>query len=186
MAFLSADQLAALGLGRVGRDVRISDRASLHNPGQIEIGDATRIDDFVVVSAGREGIRIGRNVHVACFCSIIGAAAIRIEDFANLSSRVALYSSTDDFSGFAMTNPTVPARYTNVTSAPVTVGRHVVIGSGSVVLPGVNLARGVAVGALSLVKEDCAEFRIYAGVPARVVGERSRRLLELERELLGP
>jgi len=41
------------------------------------------------------------------------------------------------------------------------------------------------VGALSLVKRDCAEFKTYIGVPARQLSERDRRLLTLERELLG-
>ncbi len=72
----------------------------------------------------------------------MGSARIKVEDYAGLSSCVAVYSSNDDYSGTAMTNPTVPSRFTNVTRRPVTIGRHVIIGSGSVVLPGVTIGEG--------------------------------------------
>jgi galactoside O-acetyltransferase len=69
-----------------------------------------------------------------------------------------------------------------VHSAPVRLGRHVIVGSGTVILPGVTLHDGVAVGALSLVNRDCAAFGVYAGIPVRPIGTRSRKLLELERQ----
>jgi len=82
-----------------------------------------------------------------------------------------------------MTNPTVPTEYTNVTKLSVTIGRHVIIGSGSVSLPGVTLHAGAAVGALSLVRSDCDGFGIYAGVPAKRIGDRKRGLLEREADM---
>lgn len=184
MAFLSPDELRSLGLAGCGENVLISSKASLYNPGRIAIGNHVRIDDFCVLSAGEGGIEIGSFVHVAVFCSLIGAGKIILSDFSNLSSRVSLYSSTDDFSGEHMTNPTVPSRYTGVTHAPVSIGRHVVIGSGTVVLPGVAIGEGAAIGALSLVKEDCEAFTVYAGTPARPLKQRKARLLELEQQLL--
>jgi galactoside O-acetyltransferase len=185
MAFYSQEQLLGLGFKRLGRGVRLSDRASIHNAANIEIGDGSRIDDFCVLSAGEGGIAIGRNVHVAVFCSLIGAARIEVSDFANLSSRVGVYSSNDDYSGEFMTNPTVPAAYTRVTSAPVVIGRHVVIGAGSIVLPGVTLHEGSGVGALSLVKRDCEPFGMYAGTPAVRIGSRGKGMLERERAFSG-
>ena len=184
MGWLSSSQLEQMGFGSIASEVLISDKASFYNCAAIRIAAHVRIDDFCVLSAGVGGIEIGRNVHVAVFTSMIGAGTISLGDFANLSSRVALYSSTDDFSGETMTNPTVPREFTGVSSLPVAIGRHVVIGSGAVVLPGSTIEEGVAVGALSLVKGRCEAFGKYAGVPARRVGERSRRLLALERELL--
>lgn len=47
-----------------------------------------------------------------------------------------------------------------------------------------NLADGVVVGALSLVKNDCQSFGVYAGVPAVHVGERKRDLLSMEKDFL--
>ena len=119
-------------------------------------------------------------MHIAVYSSLIGVGKISLADFSNISSRVAVYSSTDDFSGLAMTNPMVPSEYTNVYHADVRFEEHVIIGAGSVILPGVNLGEGVAVGALSLVKNDCYPFGIYAGVPAKRIGERKREILEME------
>lgn len=184
MGLLSTEAIAAMGFAAVGRNVRISDRASFYGCSRIHLGDDVRIDDFCVFSAGEGGIRIGSHVHVAVYACLIGAAYIQLEDFANISSRVSIYSSSDDYSGTTMTNPTVPDEYKAVDHAPVRIGRHVVIGSGSVVLPGAVLEEGVAVGALSLMRGLNSAFGVYAGIPARRVRERSRDLLVLEQEFL--
>ena len=91
-----------------------------------------------------------------------------------------MYSSNDDYSGATLTGPTVPAELSHVHAAPVHVGRHVIIGAGSVLLPGVTIGDGAAVGALSIVKRDVEPFTIVAGPDGRVIGERKRDLLELE------
>lgn len=184
MACYSREQLEKMGFAALGEDVRISDKASIYGAGNIRIGNHVRIDDFCVLSAGAGGIDIGSWIHIAVYSSLIGGGRIHLQDFSNISSRVSIYSNTDDFSGEWMTNPMVPAEFTGVTQVDVTVGRHVVIGSGSVILPGVTLEQGVAIGALSLVKHSCREFSIHAGTPARQIGERRRDLLERERAFL--
>jgi len=183
MSFYSEDELRSLGFRSVGKGVKLSRNATIYGAGRISLGNHVRIDDFCVVSAGEKGIRFGDYVHVAVHCSVMGAGEIVMEDFSGLSSRVSIYSSNDDYSGSALTNPTVPARYTNVTSADVHVGRHAIIGSGAIVLPGVTIEEGAAIGALSLVNRDCKAFGIYSGIPARRIKERSRDLLELEKRL---
>jgi dTDP-4-amino-4,6-dideoxy-D-glucose acyltransferase len=184
MSFLSSEELAQLGLAHVGVGVRISRRAALHNPGNIRVGDYSRIDDFCVLSAGEGGIEIGRNVHVAVYASLIGKGKITLADFVGLSSRVAIYASNDDYSGAFLTGPTVPPAYSNITSGPVTLERHVIVGSGAVIMPNVTIGLGAAVGALSMVRADCEPFGIYVGVPARKVRERRRDLLALEQAYL--
>src|ERR1700693_982667 len=160
MSFHSAQALADLGLRAYGDDVKISTKASLHNAKNIRIGSHVRIDDFCVLSAGDGGIELGNFIHVGVFSSLIGAGRITLRDFCDLSSRTSIYSSNDDYSGVHMTNPTVPPEFTGVEYAAVTVGRHVIIGAGSVLLPGVTLEEGVAVGALSLIKQNCQAFGI--------------------------
>lgn len=184
MSFYSREELLALGFAYVGVDVKLSRRASIYNPGRISIGDRSRIDDFCVLSAGEGGIEIGRNVHIAVFCSLIGAGRIVLGDFAGLSSRVSIYSSNDDYSGACLTNPTVPAEFTNVTAGPVTIGRHAIVGSGAIILPNVTIQDGCAIGALSLVTRDCASFGVYVGAPAKRVKSRKTDLLRLEAEYL--
>lgn len=181
MTFLNRNAIESIGFAGVGKNVQISERASFYGAGRISLGDNVRIDDFCVLSAGINGIEIGDNVHVAVFSSLIGAGKITLSAFCNLSSRVSVYSSSDDYSGAALTNPTIPSVFTDVTHADVFLGKHVIVGSGSVILPGVTMEEGVAVGALSLITQDCKAFGIYAGNPARRIKERKRDLLELER-----
>lgn len=183
MSFYSLEELQGLGLASFGEDVRISRKASIYNPARISLGSHVRIDDFCVLSAGAGGIEIGNYVHIAVFCLLIGAGKIAVRDFVNLSSRVSIYSSNDDYSGTHLTNPMVPPQFTGVTHDDVLIGRHAIIGSGSVVLPGVELEEGVAIGSLSLIKTKCHSFEIYAGVPARRIRKRKRDLLELEKQL---
>jgi galactoside O-acetyltransferase len=184
MSFFDREELEGLGFAALGRNVRLSRKASIYNSGAIALGDNVRIDDFCILSpSGDARFTIGDHVHVACHTILIGQADIVLEDFSNLSSRISVYSSSDDFSGDWMTNPTVPAEFTQVRSAPVTIGEHVVIGSGSVVLPGVVVARGCAVGALSLINRSTEPFGIYAGTPARRLKERTQGLLTHEARL---
>ena len=179
MSYYDEDELRGLGLAAVGRGVQVSRKASLHGPARITIGDHARIDDFCVVSAGAGGIRIGRHVHVAVYSCLIGQGRIELDDYAGLSSRVTVYSSNDDYSGEHMSNPTVPPAFTNVTHAPVHIGRHVIVGSGSVILPGCTLHEGSGVGALSLVRADCEAFGMYFGAPARRIGRRAQTMIAL-------
>jgi acetyltransferase-like isoleucine patch superfamily enzyme len=182
LSFLNHGQLKNIGFKDVGKDVLVSDRASIYNPGNISIGDRSRIDDFCILSAGLGGIKIGRNVHIACHVTLIGSGAIVLEDYVGLSGRVSLYSSSDDFSGEFMTNPTIPDKFTSVRSRPVTIGRHAIIGTGVVILPGVNIGEGASVAALSLVLSDCRPFMSYRGNPALMQNERRRDHLTLSAE----
>lgn len=182
MPKLRAEAIAEMGFAKVGKNASISDRASFYNCAKISIGDNVRIDDFCVLSGGEGGILIGCHVHIAVGSTLIGAGRILLDDFSNISSRVSVYSSSDDYSGATMTNPTIPSKFTGVIHDDVHIGKHVIIGCGSVILPGVTLEDGVAVGALSLVNKNCLAFGIYAGTPARRIKERKRDLLEKERE----
>ena len=178
MAFLTEKQLNEMGFAALGHNVQISDKASIYGAHRIKIGNNVRIDDFCVLSAGDGGIEIGNYVHIAVFAWLRGAGKITVSDFAGVSSRVAIYSSNDDYSGLFLTNPTVPVEYTNVTHADVYLGKHVIIGSGSVVLPGVILHEGVAVGALSMITKDCEAFGVYIGSPAKKIKNRKKALLD--------
>lgn len=184
MSFLNEQELLSLGLASIGKNVLISKLASIHGASRIYIGSNVRIDDFCILSAGLEGINIGNYVHIACYSSLIGKGKITLEDFVNISSRVSIFSSNDDYSGLSLTNPMVPDCYKNVTHGPVTLKRHSIVGSGSIILPNIILEEGCSVGALSLVNKNCEEFSIYAGSPAKKIKNRSKKLLEIERELI--
>jgi acetyltransferase-like isoleucine patch superfamily enzyme len=79
-----------------------------------------------------------------------------------------------------MTNSLVSKKFKNETFAAVHLGKHVIIGASAVVFPGVTVAEGCAIGAMALVTKSTAPWGVYAGIPARRVKDRERRILELE------
>lgn len=177
MAFLSEEQIAALGFKHVGRDVKISDKAAIYSADQIEIGDHSRIDDFCVVS-GR--VSIGRNVHVTIMCNIAGGVkGITLADYSTVAYGCHLFSQSDDYSGGSMTNSTIPREFKSEKFAAVHVGKFAIIGARSVILPGVEIGEGTSIGAMSLVTRSTRPWAIYFGVPAKFQGEKERQPLEL-------
>lgn len=180
MAFYTHDQLVKMGFPEIGENVLLSDKASYYNCKNIHLGSNIRVDDFCVLSAGEGGIYLEGYNHIACYSSLIGQGKIVMKKFAGLSSKVSIYSSTDDYTGSAMSNPTVPVELCNVKSGDVILEKHVLIGAGTVILPGVILHEGVAVGALSLINKSCESFSVYFGSPAKKIKNRKRDLLEKE------
>lgn len=179
MAYLQQCELDALGFRGLGADVQISDKAAIYDPGLMEIGSHSRIDDFCVIS-GR--IVIGRYCHITPMCLLAGGTpGITLADYCTLAYGVKVFAQSDDYSGATMTNSLIPRRYKQETFRPVHLGRHVIVGAGSVVFPGADVAEGCAVGAMALVIRPTQPWGIYAGVPVRRMKDRKQDLLELEK-----
>lgn len=181
-SFYTEKELRTLGFKSIGTNVLISKKASFYGFKSIQIGNNVRIDDFCILSGC---IVLGDFIHIAAYSALYGGEeGIYISDFANISSRVVIYALSDDYSGQTMTNPMIPEKYKKVLSSPVYIHKHVIIGTGSTVLPGVVLSEGTAVGAMSLVKDSTKEWNIYAGIPAERKKERKKNILDLEKEFL--
>ena len=180
--FYSIDELQKIGFKKIGTNVLISDKCSIYGANKISIGDNVRIDDFCILSAGSE-ITIGDYVHISCYASLIGKGKIVLDDFSGLSLRCTVLSSSDNFSGEFLTNPMIPEKYLNVKHMDVIFKKHALVGAGSVVLPGVVVGEGAAVGAMSLVKKSINPYEIWAGNPLKFIKDRSDVLLDLEKEL---
>jgi dTDP-4-amino-4,6-dideoxy-D-glucose acyltransferase len=178
------DEIRQLGVSS-GRNVRIHRSVVLLNPQNIVLGDHVRIDCFSIVSAGPDGIRIGRNVHLAAGVYIFGGGGrVTLEDFAGFSSRVSLYTASDDYTDGFLTNPTVPLKYRKLATGAVYIRKHVIVGSGSVIMPGVDIGQGASIGALTLIRKSVGEFQVISGNPPRRIATRDRRILDLEQQLL--
>jgi phosphonate metabolism protein (transferase hexapeptide repeat family) len=103
---------------------------------------------------------------VGKFCSI--AAQTRINPGNHPLDRVALnhftyrssaYHLGDDDAGF----------FDWRRASPVVMGNDVWIGHGAIVLPGITLGNGAAIGAGAVVSRDVPPFAIVVGVPGRVL-----------------
>ncbi|MGL6624282.1 acyltransferase [Aeromonas jandaei] len=67
---------------------------------------------------------------------------------------------------------------------PVKIEKQVVIGTNSVVFPGVTIGEGCAIGAMSLLLKSTASWGIYIGNPAYRLKERDRNIARLESDFL--
>jgi acetyltransferase-like isoleucine patch superfamily enzyme len=170
---------------KIGRNCKISSKASFYGEDNIEIGDNVRIDDFCVLSGG-SGLRIGSHIHIACYVSMFAGSGITCGDFTQYGAYTILLSESDDFSGKSLIGPTIPAEYKPFyKKGHVYIGKHVVFGSRCMVFPRVNLNEGAAIGACSMVTKDCEPWKIYAGTPAKIIGDRDKQaMLEQERAFL--
>ena len=182
MAYLNQKDLNALGIAELGRDVKISDKASLYDPHLMKFGDNVRIDDFCVLS-GR--VTLGRNVLITVFCNVAGGqTGISIGNFSGLAYGCHVLAQSEDFTGHHLNNSTIPVQYRSETKKPVEIGRHCNVGTNCVIMPGVTLADGTAVYAMSLVTKSTQPWSIYFGIPAKRLKGRSRDMLELEQRYL--
>lgn len=181
-SFYSREELKQLGFKQLGNNVLISRKASIYGAEKMSIGNNVRIDDFCILSGK---IVIGDFVHIAAYSALFGGSeGIELKNFSGLSSRCVIYASSDDYSGEFLTNPTIPDKYTNVINKKVVLEKHVIIGTGSSIMPGVIVGEGSAVGSMSLVNKPLQSWGIYCGVPCRKVKDRSMTLLDIEKEFI--
>jgi len=182
MAYYTQEQLIMMRFKSIGKNVKISDKASIYDCDLIEIGDNSRIDDFCVISGQ---IKIGRNVHITPMCLVAGGEkGIVFEDFTTIAYGVQVFTQSDDYSGETMTNSTVPKEYKSELMKEVVLKRYSIVGAGSIIMPGVVLEEGTSIGAMSLVLKSTEPWGIYVGNPAKRLKHRKKDLLDLEREYL--
>lgn len=182
--FYTEAELAEIPFRHLGRNVRIKKTAGLYFTENIAIGDNTRIDDCTQIVASGEPVTFGRNVHVASLCYISGSHGFEMEDFTTLAPGVLIFTSSDDYLGYKMTNVTLPKHFVGGPAGRIILREHVIVGAGTVILPGVEIGVGSSVGALTLVKQSLDPWGVYAGNPLRRLKDRKRDFLALHEQLL--
>lgn len=182
MPYLTLIQLENLGFKSLGKNVKISDKASIYNPELINIDDHVRIDDFCVISGN---ISFGKFCHITPMCLIAGGVpGVFLADFCTLAYGVKVFAQSDDYSGGTLVNSLIPIKFKNEIFKSVTLGKHVIVGAGAIIFPGVNVAEGCAIGAMSLVNKNTDPWGIYVGSPASKLKDRDRKMLLLENQFL--
>ena len=180
---IMSQHIDKLKFAHIGEDVTIWPLAKIVSPEVIRIGDSVIIDDFVLFMGGTKS-NIGSFVHIASFVSITGGGELIIEDFVGISSGSRIFTGNDDYLGGFLTGPTVPYPYRVPIRSLVTIKKHAIIGANTVILPGVVIGEGTAIGANSLVTQDCDPWTVYVGTPTKPLRKRPKeRMLDLESQL---
>ena len=182
-SFYSVEELNNIGFSSIGTNVLISRYCSIYGAEKISIGNNVRIDDFCILSGK---ISLGSYIHIAAYNALYGGnEGIVMENFSTISSHSSVYAVSDDYLGGGMTNPMIPEKYRNVQAAKVVIGKHVIVGSHSVILPGSTLEEGASVGAISLVNRTLKKWGVYAGIPCKKIKERKKEPINLEKKFIG-
>jgi acetyltransferase-like isoleucine patch superfamily enzyme len=176
--YFSEQELKDIGFKQFGENCSISRKTSIYGVSSISLGNNVRIDDFCILSGD---ITIKNNVHVGAGTYLFaGTAGIDINDYVGFSSRCVVYAVSDDYSGKFLTNPTIPDKYRKVTAKKVIINKHCIIGTGTTILPGVTLAEGCCIGAMSMATKSTLPWKVYFGIPAAPIKNRKQDLLALE------
>lgn len=184
--YYSTADLVNFGFKSIGNNVQIAGNCMINGIENISIDSNVRIDGYSsLIVTGGGFLKIGSYVHIGSYCHLLANDGITIGDFSGLSQGVRIYTRNDDYSGETLTNPTVPEKFRGVSGGSVTLKDHVILGSGSIVLPNIYIGEGTAVGALSLVHKNLEPWTVYFGNPVRKFKKRSKKLLEYRAKILG-
>ena len=137
---------------KMGSKSSIHMGARIFDPAHISIGVGTLIGEKATLDGRRQlpnsngGLTIGSHVDIA--------------------SEVMIWTSQHDIQSSDM-RPIEDA---------VSIGDYVFIGPRAIILPGVHVGEGAVVAAGAVVTKDVEPFAIVAGVPAKIIGERTHNL----------
>ena len=152
--YFTIESLINFGFTKIGKNCKISKKTRFYNVSG-SIGNNVRIDDDVVLKGK---INLSSNIHLCRGCTLSGGKkGIFIDKFVAISNFVQIFSSTDDY--FYPAIPTavfdskMVKKYCKVISKKINIGKCVLIGSMSVLIPGANIKNFSSVGAFSLVNK---------------------------------
>src|SRR6195256_584369 len=181
--YLPPETLSTMPFKSLGHDVMVHERVTLVGIENISIGSHVRIDpDVILLATGP--LTIGCYTHIATGVFVAARAGFEMRNFANIAHGARIYTINDDYSGEHLMGPTIPAELLSLQPGPVLMQEHATVGAGAIVLPGVTLAEGSVLGALSLIGRSTEPWTIYSGVPAKPLKERRRDVIRKGQELL--
>jgi galactoside O-acetyltransferase len=154
-------------------DIYIAETAVIKYPELVNLGRHISIDHGFYSTAK---INIKDYVHIGPYVCVIGGknSQLIIEEFVAIGAGTKLICSSDDPQGTGLFGPaSIPIEYANQKiSAPIVIKRFASIAVSSVVMPGVTMAEGSALGPNSFLRKDTEPWTIYFGNPARAIAGR--------------
>ena len=164
------------GIDKMGQGCRLADSVTILRlppsvPGRgIVLGDHVSIYDGVRLVLGNPGqhpdtgLTLGNHIIINTFCYLSGEGGLEIDDEVLIGSHVKILSAghiIDHGDPSIWRNP--------LTYGKILIGRGAWIAAGAIILQGVQIGEGAAVGAASVVTRHVPAFAIVAGNPARII-----------------
>lgn len=170
-------------LKKCGKGVMIYPLAKVVNPHLVEIGDHSRLVDYVFIHPGL-GVTIGRYTDIQQFTSIWAGGETHIGSYVNVGPGTTFLSGKVLYQKGGFMTSVVPVEFQGFDYSTIMLDDHVYIGANCTIMLDVHIGQGAVVGANSFVNKDLEAWGVYAGSPARKIGERPRDVLELEKKFL--
>lgn len=152
----------------LGAKVRVWGRPFVRNWGTMTIGDRVRLVSTIatleLVAMPNGVLEIGPGAFINYGVSVAARRLVRIGANCSIGTHVMIMDNS-----FHRLEPEL--RNEPPESAPVILEENVWLGARVIVLPGVTIGAGSAVGAGSVVTKDIPPRTLAAGVPARVLRE---------------
>ena len=122
----------------------------------------------------RIGCHVGKNVFVGDYVRVDlnHADLIFIDDYAHVTAGCRLLCHQRDLRGYRVGDNAANLGYK---LGEIHIGRGVMVGMETMIMPGVTIGDGAIVGAYSLVTKDIPPYTIATGRPAKVIKEISSR-----------
>lgn len=123
-------------------------------------------------------IYFGNNCEVNMNCTFLDDNEIRIGDHALIAPNVQIYTAFHPLHAadrFGEAKPDGTFEFCKTQTAPVTIGKHVWIGGGAIIMPGVTIGDNVVIGAGSVVTKDIPDNMVAYGNPCRAVRGNRRK-----------
>lgn len=150
-----------------GAIIRKGARLLVRKSGKIYIGCGSIIEFSAVLDTCDGIIRIGRNSTVQIGCVLYGHGTLTIGSGVRIAAGTKIIPANHVYS-----DRNIPIYKQGVIADGITINDDVWIGANCVVTDGVVVGEGVVIGAGSLVSKSLHNYKIYAGVPAKMIGER--------------
>lgn len=126
-----------------------------------QTGDIISIEPPFYCDYG-SNIYLGNRVYMNFGCVILDCAEVRIGNDVMFGPNVQLFPATHPLDPIERASGRELAK-------PITIGSHVWIGGGAIILPGVTIGDGTTIGAGSVVTKDIPSDVVAVGNPARVI-----------------
>lgn len=127
------------------------------------LGKSATIEDNTRI-IGASSIKIGNNFYCNCDCHFLGN--IEIGNDVLIGPKVIIWSRNHNY------KLDTPIRTQGHTDKPIKIGDNLWIGSGVIILPGVEIESGSIIAAGSVVTKNVTKNLIVGGNPVKILKER--------------
>lgn len=154
---------------RLNKNIKIHSNVTLDaSDGNIIIGKNVTLNRFSFINASKGSVYIGEGTEINNFSIINGTGGVSIGNDVLIGPNVQIISYSHNFH-----NKLLTIKEQGIKKEKIIIEDDVWIGASSIILPGIQIAKGSIIGANSVVTKDTKPYSINVGVPAKKIAGRT-------------